>query len=96
MDWQNLFRVATRSGSLSEALLAEDIDALTADVEKLGDPARGESVYRRKAVACMSCHAIGSAGPSDWSEFGSRGSCSKNEVFRAVDPGAECGNRRAL
>ena len=31
---------------------------------KLGDPHRGEMVYRRKSLACASCHAIGSAGPA--------------------------------
>ena len=58
-----LFRPSTPS-SLSAELLAEDLDALSAEIENHGDPARGELVYRRKAVACMSCHAIGSAGPA--------------------------------
>lgn len=58
------FRSSTSSGSLSATLLAEDIEALTADVEKLGDPARGELIYRRKTMACMRCHAVGSAGPT--------------------------------
>lgn len=57
------FRSATTSGFLSAKLLAENMDALTADVEALGNPARGELVYRRKTVACTRCHAIGSAGP---------------------------------
>ena len=57
-----VFRPAT-SGSLSADLLAEHIDALTADVENLGDPARGELIYRRRNVACTRCHAVGSAGP---------------------------------
>jgi putative heme-binding domain-containing protein len=58
-----LFRPSTTSGSLSAELLAEDLDTLTADAEKLGDPARGELVFRRETVACMRCHAVGSAGP---------------------------------
>lgn len=57
-----LFRPST-GNSLSASLLAENLDALTADVDQLGDAARGELVYRRKALACTSCHAIGSAGP---------------------------------
>jgi putative heme-binding domain-containing protein len=32
------------------------------DVRKLGDPARGEVVYRRKDMACLKCHAIAGAG----------------------------------
>ncbi|QDV25807.1 PVC-type heme-binding CxxCH protein [Aureliella helgolandensis] len=51
------------SSALSAELLAENIDALTADVERLGDPARGEMIYRRWDVACTRCHAVGSAGP---------------------------------
>lgn len=59
-----LFRPSSTSGSLSADLLAENVDTLTADVEKLGVPSRGELVYRRKTVACTRCHAIGSAGPA--------------------------------
>lgn len=58
------FRASKHAGSLSASLIAEDIDALTVDVEKLGNPARGELVYRRQKVACTRCHAIGSAGPA--------------------------------
>ncbi len=51
-------------GSLSAKLIAEDQGKLAADVVKLGDPHRGEMIYRRKALACTSCHAIGPAGPA--------------------------------
>lgn len=60
-DLAEMFRPST-SSSLSAMLLAENLDTLTADVENHGDPARGELIYRRKTVACTSCHAIGSAG----------------------------------
>jgi putative heme-binding domain-containing protein len=56
------FQASTARSSLSASLLAEDIEALTADAEELGDPARGELVYRRETVACTRCHAVGSAG----------------------------------
>ncbi|MEO0447378.1 MAG: dehydrogenase, partial [Verrucomicrobiota bacterium] len=57
------FQDAPLSGkSLSAALLAENSAKLTADVVSLGDPHRGEMIYRRKALACMSCHAIGPVG----------------------------------
>lgn len=58
-----VFRPPTVSGSLGADLLAEDVDVLSADVEKLGDARRGELVYRRKNIACTRCHAVGSAGP---------------------------------
>lgn len=47
---------------LSEQLLAEDPNTLAAEVDKLGDPYRGELIYRRPALACINCHAIGSTG----------------------------------
>ena len=59
-----MFRPPSTTGSLSAKLLAEDIDTLSAEVEKHGDPAKGELAYRLKATACTSCHAIGSAGAS--------------------------------
>ncbi|MBT7853582.1 MAG: hypothetical protein HN675_09695 [Opitutae bacterium] len=48
--------------SLSKLLIREDRKALTADVIESGDPVRGENVYRRKALACTACHAIGPVG----------------------------------
>ena len=58
-----VFQPDSNSGSLSADLLKEDINKLTADAERLGDPYRGEMIYRRKALACTGCHAIGSVGP---------------------------------
>ncbi len=49
--------------SLSAILLKEDRQALASEVDRLGDPIRGELVYRRQALACVSCHAIGNVGP---------------------------------
>jgi putative heme-binding domain-containing protein len=49
--------------SLSTILLKEDRQALALEVDRLGDPVRGELVYRRQALACVSCHAIGNVGP---------------------------------
>ena len=60
----NLFRSSTANSTLSLDLMSEDLEALTADVENLGDPERGEFVYRRKTLACSRCHAIGAAGPA--------------------------------
>ena len=59
---EQIFHTSSRK-SLSALLIKENRKTLTADVAKLGDPIRGENVYRRKALACFSCHAIGSAGP---------------------------------
>jgi putative heme-binding domain-containing protein len=43
-------------------LTAQEVQALAADVQKFGDPARGEAIYRRKEMACANCHAIAGAG----------------------------------
>ena len=59
---ERLFRPSSPK-SLSSILLREDPQALASEVDRLGDPVRGELVYRRQALACASCHAIGSAGP---------------------------------
>jgi putative heme-binding domain-containing protein len=56
--------LGTAAGSLSAALLRENRVTLAADVARLGDPVRGEQIFRRPAAACAACHAIGSAGPT--------------------------------
>ena len=85
-----LFRGSTSSASLSVDLLAEDIDALAADVEKLGDPARGELIYRRANVACTRCHAVGSAGPAIGPNLVAVGAAAKTKylVQSILDPNA--------
>ncbi len=80
-DLADMFRPSTTSGSLSADLLAEDPNALAADVEKLGDPARGELIYRRKSTACMGCHAIGSAGPAFGPNLVAVGAAAKTQYF---------------
>lgn len=85
-----LFRGSTTSASLSIDLLAEDIDALAADVESLGDPARGEVIYRRANVACTRCHAVGSAGPVIGPNLVAVGAAAKTKylVQSILDPNA--------
>ena len=48
--------------SLAALLIKEDRKALTDAVVKDGDPVRGEKIFRRKELACFSCHAIGPIG----------------------------------
>ncbi len=40
----------------------EEVAALVAEVAAKGDPSRGEAVFRRKDLNCMSCHAVSKAG----------------------------------
>ncbi|MEM7601446.1 MAG: PVC-type heme-binding CxxCH protein, partial [Verrucomicrobiota bacterium] len=57
-----VFQPRSNAVSLSARLLKEDLNQLAAEADKLGSPHRGEMIYRRKALACTSCHAIGSVG----------------------------------
>ena len=43
-------------------LSPEELKNLLASIREKGDPARGELVYRRQELACVSCHAIGGVG----------------------------------
>ncbi len=55
----------TRAGNLStvtRTLTPKQMEQTVADVARLGDPARGEAIYRRKDQLCQQCHAIGGAG----------------------------------
>lgn len=54
----------TTVNSLSALLLRENSIALVNDVDRFGNAARGERIYRRNELACMSCHGIGSVGPT--------------------------------
>jgi putative heme-binding domain-containing protein len=45
----------------SKNLTPQELESLIANVAK-GDPARGEMIYRRQELACVTCHAIGGVG----------------------------------
>jgi len=45
-----------------QAFTASLIKDLAARAQQSGDPARGESIYRRDTLGCVGCHAIGGAG----------------------------------
>ncbi|MEO1529275.1 MAG: PVC-type heme-binding CxxCH protein [Planctomycetota bacterium] len=78
----------TNSISLTAELVKEDLEALSLDVETLGDPERGELIYRRKSVACMNCHAIGAAGQNIGPNLVAVGAAAKTKylVQSILDP----------
>ncbi|QDU36935.1 Cytochrome c [Maioricimonas rarisocia] len=43
-------------------LSAEEMATLVAEVQKAGDPHRGEQIYRRSDLSCLKCHSLGDAG----------------------------------
>jgi putative heme-binding domain-containing protein len=46
----------------TQAKMPQDFKVLAAAAKQNGDPARGELIYRRAALTCTVCHAIGGAG----------------------------------
>ena len=61
----DLVLALTRGSGLDEggvSLTDAELKQLASDVTKKGDAARGETIYRRKELACITCHAIGGAG----------------------------------
>ena len=61
-----LVKALTTSAGLKpmdQQLSDKAMDALIKKVRTVGNPARGEAVYRREALACLNCHAIGGSGP---------------------------------
>jgi putative heme-binding domain-containing protein len=64
-DVPELTAALTKAGGLTEprhTLTPAEMKQMVADVQKLGDPARGEAVFRRKDMLCMKCHSIAGAG----------------------------------
>jgi putative heme-binding domain-containing protein len=56
------FTAAGRLTGGVKPLSAEEMKQAVADVARLGDPARGEAVFRRPAMQCLKCHSIVGAG----------------------------------
>jgi putative heme-binding domain-containing protein len=60
-----LILALARSGNLEDEarqLTPAEIKQIATSVGKDGDAARGEKIYRRADLACLTCHAIGGAG----------------------------------
>ncbi|MAT16889.1 MAG: hypothetical protein CMJ46_16640 [Planctomyces sp.] len=83
-----LFRSVIGTKSLADELLAEELKPLLAEVMSAGDAARGEEVFRRKDLACFSCHAISGGGAPVGPDLEGLGASSPLDyVFHAiVDP----------
>jgi len=58
----SVFSASAEAATMPQKLSEQQIAQLIQDVEAHGDPARGESVYRRQQLACMTCHAIAGGG----------------------------------
>ncbi|MDB4455769.1 hypothetical protein N9133_00815 [Akkermansiaceae bacterium] len=62
---QDLIKAFEKAGDLkpmAQQLKPKEMKAMVERVQNEGDPHRGERVYRRAALQCMACHAIGVSG----------------------------------
>ena len=60
-----LVEALTKAGGLkfgARTVGEAEMKQMVADVMKLGDPARGEAIFRRKDQLCLKCHAIAGCG----------------------------------
>ncbi|MBX6313401.1 MAG: HEAT repeat domain-containing protein [Isosphaeraceae bacterium] len=61
----SLINALQRAGRLASGpvtLSPGELEKLVEDVKRLGDPARGEAIFRRADLNCLKCHAIAGAG----------------------------------
>ena len=64
-DEPALIAALEKAGRLKEGakkLSDKEMNQLLTEVARTGDPARGETIYRRKDLNCQKCHAIAGAG----------------------------------
>ena len=62
---QQLIKAIQKSAGLKPmklALTADEMNAMMQQIAEKGNPHRGEKIYRRAALQCVVCHAIGGAG----------------------------------
>src|SRR3546814_5481693 len=57
------------------------IEQLASDVQKSGNPVRGELIFRKPELTCLSCHAIGGAGGLTGPDLSSLGTSSPAETI---------------
>ncbi len=60
--WSRHWRSAAGISTDTKPLTPGELNQLVAEVAAKGDPTRGEQVFRRSDLSCMSCHALSKAG----------------------------------
>ena len=64
-DTKGLVEALTMAGGLQPVgtgMSADEMSRMMAEVKEKGDATRGEVIYRKQALLCQSCHAIGAVG----------------------------------
>ncbi len=75
LELANHFRLKLNPSLLVD-LLNSNVEELAAEVTAHGDAERGERIYRRKVLACSSCHGIAQVGPSTGPDLAAVGAAS--------------------
>ena len=80
-----------RTQAGAAATQTHDIPAMARSAAEKGDPRRGELIYRRPALACIACHAIGGAGGKVGPDMTSIGASAPMDylIESVVNPGAK-------
>ncbi|PQJ27693.1 PVC-type heme-binding CxxCH protein [Rubritalea profundi] len=61
-DLMEALKIAGKLKPMTQKLSAKDMATMVKRVNTDGDPHRGETIYRRVAMQCTACHAIGGIG----------------------------------
>jgi len=93
-DMKRLVAELTRAGSLQPVTTMPapaELTALLRSVAAQGDPARGEAVFRRDTLRCVTCHAVGGAGGKVGPDLSSLGGSSQlvHIVESLLEPSAK-------
>ena len=80
-----------RTQAGAAATQTHDIPAMAKSAAEKGDAHRGELIYRRPALACIACHAIGGAGGKVGPDMTSIGASAPMDylIESVVNPGAK-------
>ncbi|QMW01591.1 PVC-type heme-binding CxxCH protein [Spirosoma foliorum] len=70
---------------MPQELTSQEISSLAKTVKETADPVKGELVFRKSALACLTCHAIGGAGGRIGPDLSSLGTSSPAEtIIRSI------------
>jgi len=81
-------QAAAGLGATARVWSPAELQALSAEVLATGDPLRGETVFRRRDMNCLKCHAIGGAGGQVGPDIASLGAAAPVDylVDSLIDP----------
>lgn len=90
-EHDELLKTLREQAGQDETWTPERIKQIARDAAENGDPHRGELIYRRPALACVACHAIGGAGGKVGPDMTSLGASAPTDyiVESIVLPGAK-------